>query len=143
MYQYQNDWDEGEWDGLGIRDDLISRRAMYIALYELGGCDAAEEYDKGYDSGIGSAISALQCAPTAAMEDELQMEMNWIPCGERLPETEGLYLTTNVYSPSVIHVLVRQYDAIQECWMAAQNVEITAWMPLPAPYKSPELDGRE
>lgn len=62
------------------------------------------------------------------------MEMNWIPCSERLPETEGLYLTTNVYSPSVKHVLVRQYDVIQECWMTAQNVEITAWMPLPELY---------
>lgn len=29
MYQYQNDWDEDEWEGLGIEDDLISRRAMY------------------------------------------------------------------------------------------------------------------
>ncbi len=63
------------------------------------------------------------------------MEMNWIPVTERLPETEGLYLTTNVYSASVKHVLVRQYDAIQECWMADQNVEITAWMLLPAPYQ--------
>ena len=29
IYQYQNDWDEDEWEGLGIEDDLISRRAMY------------------------------------------------------------------------------------------------------------------
>ena len=38
MYQYQNDWDEDEWEGLGIEDDLISRRAMYIALNDLGDC---------------------------------------------------------------------------------------------------------
>ncbi len=68
IYQYQNDWDECEWEGLGIEDDLISRRAMYIALYELGGCDATEDYYKGYDSGIDAAISALQCAPTASSE---------------------------------------------------------------------------
>ena len=39
IYQYQNDWDECEWEGLGIEDDLISRRAMYIALNDLGGCE--------------------------------------------------------------------------------------------------------
>ena len=44
IYQYQNDWDECEWVGLGIEDDLISRRAMYIALNDLGGCDATEDY---------------------------------------------------------------------------------------------------
>ena len=38
IYQYQNDWDECEWEGLGIEDDLISRRAMYIALNDLGDC---------------------------------------------------------------------------------------------------------
>lgn len=74
MYQYQNDWDENEWEGLGIEDDLISRRAMYIALYELGGCDATEDYYKGYDSGIGSAISALQCAPTVEKKSSKQQE---------------------------------------------------------------------
>ena len=40
IYQYQNDWDEREREGLGIEDELISRRAMYIALNDLGGCDA-------------------------------------------------------------------------------------------------------
>lgn len=62
-------------------------------------------------------------------------EMNWIPCSERLPETEGLYLTTNVFSASVKHVLIRQYDDIQKCWVGVDNAEITAWMPLPEPYQ--------
>lgn len=88
MYQYQNDWDEDEWEGLGIEDDLISRRAMYIALNDLGGCDATEDYFKGYDSGIGTAISALQCAPT--MGEEQVRYGNWI---EKRKKTlfEGLY----------------------------------------------------
>jgi len=76
IYQYQNDWDECEWEGLGIEDDLISRRAMYIALNELGGCDAQEDYYKGYDSGIDAAISALQCAPT--MGEEQVRHGKWI-----------------------------------------------------------------
>lgn len=76
IYQYQNDWDECEWEGLGIEDDLISRRAMYIALNDLGGCDATEDYYKGYDSGIDAAISALQCAPT--MGEEQVRHGKWI-----------------------------------------------------------------
>ena len=78
IYQYQNDWDECEWEGLGIEDDLISRRAMYIALNDLGGCDAQEDYYKGYDSGIDAAISALQCAPT--MGEEQVRHGKWKIC---------------------------------------------------------------
>lgn len=88
IYQYQNDWDECEWECLGIEDDLISRRAMYIALNDLGGCDAQEDYYKGYDSGIDAAISALQCAPT--MGEEQVRHGKWI---EKRKKTlfEGLY----------------------------------------------------
>lgn len=149
MYQYQNDWDENEWEGLGIEDDLISRRAMYIALYELGGCDATEDYYKGYDSGIGSAISALQCAPTAEMKEELQMGMNWIPVTERLPE-DGIPVLCTLknypkwvgacrYVETVVALMFKGSWTILTTPLFFEGYNyVTAWMPLPAPYKIPE-----
>lgn len=56
----------------------------------------------------------------------------WIPCSERLPKKDGLYLV------SVINDHNRRYSKTcwyhgHEKWFARQDV--VAWMPLPKPYK--------
>jgi len=115
IYQYQNDWDECEWDGLGIEDDLISRRAMYIALNDLGGCDATEDYYKGYDSGIDAAISALQCAPTMYPEPVRYGKLTgkWI---EKRKKTlfEGLY-EVSYYCSCCGNKVYGKYNYCSDC----------------------------
>lgn len=75
-------------------------------------------------------------------------ETKWIPCSERLPEEDGQYLIT------VKYVHVDGYDDIYAehgdwtdgkwdmfCFGHCGKVEnITAWMPLPEPYKEVEHD---
>lgn len=43
--------------------DLISRKEVWNMLHGLGGCGAAEEFDKGWDSAINEAISQLEDIP--------------------------------------------------------------------------------
>lgn len=73
---------------------------------------------------------------------------HWIPCSERLPEEDGQYIITVKYKH------VDGYDDIYAehgewsdgkwdmfCFGHCGEVEsITAWMPLPEPYKGDEHD---
>lgn len=50
--------------------DLITRQAVYDMLNALGGCDACEEWAKGWDSAIDTAIKELDGIPAAvSLED--------------------------------------------------------------------------
>ena len=64
---------------------------------------------------------------------------NWIPCSERLPDESGTYL-----------VSIGNYNGVPKVWrMYFTTVEyprwltfykVTAWMPLPEPYKGEQND---
>lgn len=45
--------------------DFISRRAIYDAVNDIGGCDATDEWAKGYDSAIDNAINIIESMPAA------------------------------------------------------------------------------
>jgi hypothetical protein len=69
------------------------------------------------------------------LNDDLIYRQRWIPCRERLPEKEGMYIVTDdaggmatVNTDEFSH-----YESGEPMWMFSQNV--TAWMPLPEPYK--------
>ena len=48
--------------------DLISRAALYQALYEAGGCDGEKgSYDDGWDSAMTEAIRLLEQQPAAKL----------------------------------------------------------------------------
>lgn len=42
----------------------IDADALYSKLHSIGGCDAKDEWAKGYDDGVSAAIDCLQDAPT-------------------------------------------------------------------------------
>ncbi|MGN0509472.1 MAG: hypothetical protein ACI4GX_09550 [Ruminococcus sp.] len=44
------------------RDEILQR------LIGIGGCDATDEWDKGYDGAIDAAISIVDCAPAADVQ---------------------------------------------------------------------------
>lgn len=88
------------------------------------GCYSWE--DGWYVEAIDMAIEALSAV------------QGWIPCSERLPNVgENVLFTTDIYGGYVAEG-DRRADGKwwQYRWNALlQNEEVTAWMPLPTPYK--------
>ena len=47
-------------------DKYIERRAIIEKLNEIGGCDASDEWSKGWDQAINTAVKAVEKLPAAA-----------------------------------------------------------------------------
>ena len=74
----------------------------------------------------------------------------WIPCSERLPKAEDMYqppeqrylCQLEAYGERKFCVLSRLKGAVSPFWdwygVAIHDSEVTAWMPLPEPYKGGE-----
>lgn len=96
-----------------------------------------ETNDPWYEEVYNMAIEALQ---TEVVE-------GWIPCGERLPKAEDMYqppeqrylCQLEAYGERKFCVLSRLKGAVSPFWdwygVAVHDSEVTAWMPLPEPYK--------
>lgn len=88
--------------------DLVSRQAAIDALCHI------DEYNA-------KSVSAIKALPSA---------QQWIPCSERLPEKDMTrYLCTYNYSEGVCVDFGFYSDG---AWF---TTGVTAWMPLPEPYK--------
>lgn len=89
---------------------------------------------------------ALEHAYMRGRQDEIdrfaewQEEHNngWIPCSERLPKDDSMYLVTVEYSSGKIEVNFGWFDRFGYIWYVGKNGfgtdNVHAWMPLPAPY---------
>lgn len=118
--------------------DLISRQAAIDALDTgLWGVE--------WDKALATAI--LKDLPSA------QPEPRWIPCSERLPEEDGLYLVTSrekataeEFGFDLDDVEVRKMRFNEDGWRIPKHIPewingvvhttVLAWMPLPEPYKA-------
>lgn len=67
-----------------------------------------------------------------------QPTVGWIPCSERLPKEEGMYLITSNLFGSLEVQYVFYSENVQ---MFVCNGTSVAWMPLPSPYKAGDIDG--
>ena len=97
-----------------LNNDCISRQSAYatvIAMYVR--CDTGDIED----------YRDLMCESILALPSAQQ----WIPCSERLPDTNGDYLVTGRQGA----VNKRGYE--DGYWYG--NWSVIAWMPLPKPYK--------
>ena len=97
-----------------LNNDCISRQAAYataLAMYVR--CDTGNIED----------YRDLMCESILALPSAQQ----WIPCSERLPDTNGDYLVTGRQGA----VNKRGYE--DGYWYG--NWSVIAWMPLPKPYK--------
>ena len=76
----------------------------------------------------------------------LEQEPRWIPVSERLPESNGMYLVSELvyslnkprgygYEPIENKVDFVEFSTIDGWRRAKQLYEVIAWMPLPEPYK--------
>ena len=71
---------------------------------------------------------------------DCQPKTDWIPCEERLPSENGLYLATFECEDEIVvdimFMIGKQFyypeDAIGNF---GRSVEVIAWQPLPQPYK--------
>ena len=105
-------------------DDLISRRAAIDALCEEPEVwSGKDEYGQGLNNQWHYDVNALKNVPTA---------QRWIPCSERLPEKDGLYIVSVINDHNRIYSKTCWYHG-HEKWFARQDV--IAWMPLPEPYR--------
>ena len=94
--------------------DLISRQAAIDALSQY-------PFEK-----VVNCVSIIEELPSA------QPEPHWIPCGERLPEERGFYLTTT--KDKAVYCDYWNEDNFDRTEM------VIAWMPLPEPYKTESED---
>lgn len=110
--------------------DLISKRELY---HKLG-----EAYNQGVLTwGANEVIKDIigEC-------DSVENKGEWIPVSERLPEKNVWVLVTVEQSGKRFQEIMRRNNYI-EAW--TDNIdnytdEITAWMPLPEPYKGERED---
>lgn len=61
--------------------------------------------------------------------------MRWIPCSERLPETEDKVLCCTATKKGGKNIVIGYYMATMKYWVCGMNSNVIAWMPLPEPYK--------
>lgn len=103
-------------------DDLISRHAAMNHI-ENEHREWGDEYD------AMQILGDLEDFPPA------QQGQRWIPVSERLPEKNGRYLVTNTKWGSY-EVDWNIFYKEPNGWLWEEGV--TAWMPLPEPYKGEE-----
>lgn len=109
-------------------DDLISRQAAQDAIQKRMSMfrNADCEWAMNAYNGACECLGEIKKLPTA------QQEQRWIPVSERLPEKDGRYLVTNTQW-GAYEVDWDIFYKEQDDWLFGKDV--TAWMPLPEPYK--------
>lgn len=112
-------------------NDLISRHAAINACIKVREHHAYDEIEE---------IKALP-----SIEDE----QRWIPCSERLPNCNGCYLVwrPHFFGGEIGMPAICYFDG-SNTWHDSYGVDfertlhpddVTAWMPLPEPYKMNEV----
>ena len=134
--------------------DTISRQLAIEALDELfkkvvhPSNMSAYEYDSAYAQGeIDTYVTAIDTLKTLA---SVKPEPKWIPCSERLPEEDHWLGGSGRQFSDEVLVSVVNYDD-EDTWVyisqtidgkwaleLPRHCEITAWMPLPEPYRGGE-----
>ena len=78
-----------------------------------------------YEQALSEIREMLEDAPTIE-------ERKWIPCSERLPdEARTYYLVTLKDNQEVDIAYLTEYGT----WETFRNDDVTAWMPLPEPFR--------
>ena len=91
----------------------------------------------GYTSGVPEALDM-------AIEALSEPKTGWIPVSEKLPDKEKLVLVTDNDSIEFGKLICGLFGGlwliwVDDCWTEA--IKVTAWMPLPEPYKG-ETNGK-
>lgn len=83
--------------------------------------EGQEKFNQGYNMAINEIYDLIDDQPTITQ---------WIPVSERLPEDNAKVLISTNWG----YVGTIRYEAGSSLW----DNDVTAWMPLPEPYKESE-----
>ena len=97
------------------------------------GLNIFKALEKAYEQGKADA------AKEALIDKDIDVPNKWIPVSEKMPERGGYYLVTEKISEECWFVGLAPYRSTCERWFG--DHEVTAWMPLPEPYKEGEENG--
>lgn len=79
--------------------------------------------------------------PTVIKAGVMPNTQRWIPCSERVPETEDKVLCCTQTKKGLANIVIGYYIAETDRWACGMNSNVTAWMPLPEPYREDEHEG--
>lgn len=120
-------------------DDCISRVEL---LNSLKGFEILHNHDELRSNLIYGIMNLPSVTP---------QQTRWIPCSERLPQTDGVYIVTRRLFDNQIDT--EPYYMVDACYFDDSNTwhndnrinhgrpfleDIIAWMPLPEPYRESE-----
>lgn len=138
-------------------DTLPTRMTEDGEAYDIKSLDKILEHNKklvglikAIPSEPGKVIAEVKVDMDEIMErvkDEIFPPIpQWIPVTERLPETGGTYIVSgrmkykhemeyDYFVDAAVYSPVDGWDTFHDNWEGQQDFAITAWMPLPEPYK--------
>lgn len=119
------------WDRVDTSDfeDSYTSPVMNAEPNELFKVTASDKREQLYDLFV--EMIERKNAPSATPQ-----EPSWIPVTERLPEEEGFYLVTRRITDDVATFIFRRTLTSKDYWKRC----VTAWKPLPQPYKAESED---
>ena len=112
---------------MNVFEKIVERLEEQRVKYEHGGDD--DYLDGKYDA----ASKDIEIVQEVAEE----YKNGWIPCSERLPE-ESLNSMLGFDAYRERCCFVQYYDGRWHIGNDIESVKITAWQPLPEPYKEGE-----
>ena len=88
-----------------------------------------------YDVNLSSVMALGAVMLDTKKLPSAQPEQRWIPCSEKLPDKDGLYLVTDD-SGGVKETHESWFIECYDGTLSWDLANVTAWMPLPEPYQS-------
>lgn len=114
----------------GLLRELPSAEPFVIRMKRFVKADERERFEKElYRKMTQQSLIFLE-PDMELVYPTIEPEQRWIPVTERLPEEDGLYITTTMYG-----------DVYCDYWKHCnfdRAETVIAWMPLPEPYKEKE-----
>ena len=99
------------------------------------------DFDSTIQNSLENFLKAITNEAIEIIKHEAEQYNNgWIPCSERLPEENGMYLCTqNIYdletNKNIIRVSTELVEFYNGKWRRAKNLVVTHWQLLPEPFK--------
>ena len=117
-------------------EDAISKASVFEILGNL--MSIPHGFDRQInEKDVSESMDEIKALPSVTLA---RKKDGWIPCSERLPENNGVYLVTIIFDIDETESrrdMTKAYFCSQsKKWQYFSNDEVIAWMPLPEPYKA-------